>query len=503
MIQTANSPSKLRQFIKWTLISLALVACIWIGVVVWWQSTQRIITLPDVLFYLVALPAFTLTAIFGFQWVRHRKLKAAQLPKNQPSAIQLDDGNASNQAPEPALPVLAVWGVTAAADNAPAFVEALLEKNHRPRPDASLLDEYGFPLHTSRVKGLDTGPVKEALARIIALQGVSVLQDVEDCRESFLRSLALFSQLLEQICSDWPLAFEAEADANAHSTASIGTLRGTEAISLAPENRLALQIKLMLPASFQAIEQQLALSFLLEKTAQLDTDPQRLHVEIVLSQDDATALLLADQFRTRSCSSKQPQALLLLASESTLCPGVAEDWQVSGRNFCSQTPNGLMMGEAAFAVLLVNQTALPLAFGMPACHLSRVVKARRESSADLPGKPSASTLSAVIGETLANAGIAGEKIGSVACDADHRTSRVLECIGAMMHHMPQLDAIGNRLAINETCGHIGAASVLGGLVAGTIQARDSGYPVLVFSVSHLFERAAAVMLPIEDAPQPS
>lgn len=97
----------------------------------------------------------------------------------------------------------------------------------------------------------------------------------------------------------------------------------------------------------------------------------------------------------------------------------------------------------------------------------------------------------------------GEAIAAIACDADHRSCRVLECIAVMLAHTPHLDAIENRLSLNEVCGHTGAASNAGGWVAGIAQVREIRAPVLLFNVSHSFERAAAVLLPAPEWPRPS
>jgi hypothetical protein len=160
-----------------------------------------------------------------------------------------------------------------------------------------------------------------------------------------------------------------------------------------------------------------------------------------------------------------------------------------------------MMGEAAFGVLCVNHKALQTGSLEAQCQLTRVSLDKREVSADQPGKPSYACLTATVNDALATADLPGEKIGTVACDADHRTNRTLECIGAMMNATPQLDAVENRLAINEACGHLGAASVLGALVAAITQAKNASQPTLLFNVSHIFDRAAAVLLPIEDTRQ--
>jgi hypothetical protein len=202
-----------------------------------------------------------------------------------------------------------------------------------------------------------------------------------------------------------------------------------------------------------------------------------------------------DQFSTDACRDNRAQALLLLACDSALCDTIAQDWQANGRLFNPRCPNGLMMGEAAFAVLCANDKALNAAAIDPACRFTRLSRAHRDTSADTQSKPSYACLANVVKEALLAANLSGESIGAVACDADHRTNRTLECMGAMMDQTPHLDAIRNRLAAAEACGHIGAASVAGALVAAIMQSKNSGYPVLLFNVSHVTDRAAALLIP--------
>lgn len=486
---------------KWALITIGVVAAIWIVVILWWQSSQRQITPGDALTYLVALPAAALLTIVGIQWIRKRKRAPASAPGPVDAPVSGAEQPEMGAPAANGLPILAAWSFTSIGASLDEYRQALIDKRQRPIPDAAMLDDYGFPLHTARIPELDISTVQDDLKAVISRNaGLAQSQDDMD-REGFLRTLALLSQLLAQLNAEWPLADDVP-DSSASLQGS-ATLRGREPVGAITDMRLQLQVKMILPSSFTSAEQQLALSYLLENAAALPVDSQRLHVQILPAADDPIALQLAERFRAEALESEQPQALLLLACESALCPVVAERWQAESKLFGSHAPHGQMPGEAAFAILCANRQALPLAVDAPACMLQRVVHARREHSADNGGKPAHATLAAVVADALAAAGVAGDVIGTVACDADHRSSRVLECIGAMLEHTPQLDAIENRLSVNEACGHTGAASNAGGWAAGIAQVREAGCPVLLFNVSHAFERAAAVLLPTNERPQPS
>lgn len=505
MTQSAKPTNALRTFLKWGGIALLLTAAVWVGVIIWWQATHRVISFDDVLLYLIALPLFLLLAIGVFKLVAAMARKKARTSNGLAASEHVKDSGETDT-PEAiekklTLPIVGAWAVTSLGNSADEFVQALIEKRSRPRPDQLLLDARGFPLPSARVADLDTQTVQEQLARIAAKNGLPNIPDADEWRDAFLRTLALFDQLIARVHGEWPLEFESAAEALKNQ--SVGTLRGATPVhsSSSASTSLSLQVKLLIAAEFKQYEKQLSLAYLFEKMSAFGIPEKQLHIEIVSASDDVSALTLLDKFSIQSHRAGANEALLLLASDSALCPTVVDEWQSSGKLFSTHCPNGLMMGEAGFGILCVNNKALQTTALDMQCRLTRVAFDRRDSSADQPGKPSYACLTTVVNHALNSAELPAEKIGAVTCDADHRTNRTLECIGAMMNLTPQLDAIENRLAANEACGHIGAASVLGALVAGVMHLQNADHPILLFNVSHTVDRAAAILLPKNDMTQ--
>jgi hypothetical protein len=487
--------SRFRRFAKWTLISIVLVTAVWLGVIVWWQTTQRVVTMQDTLIYLGALPLAALTCIGLLQWRSARRKRQKDSPADASAGDLVQGEPAAPNEPAIQLPILSAWAITGFAADAEEFAQALRDRQIRPVPDALLTDEQGFPLLTGRIADLDTATIQEDLIRIAAERKVEDIPDAETWREAFLRTLAVLGSLLDQVLADLPLSLDIDRDSQAMERVDALTLRGTAPTPSTPDQQLRLKIKLLLPAHFQPVEQQLALAYLLQRSAELPLSNEYVLLDIVQARDDATALVLIDQFSVDSHRDNRAQALLLLACDSTLCETVAQDWQANGRLFNQRCPNGLMPGEAAFAVLCANDKAVQATAADPACRFTRLSRLQRETSADTQGKPSHSCLADVVKHALLAANLTGENIGTVACDADHRPNRTLESMGAMMHHTPHLDAIQNRLAAAEACGHVGAASAAGALVAAVMQSKDAAHPVLLFNVSHVTDRAAAVLIP--------
>jgi hypothetical protein len=503
MSQPAKPVSRFRTFLKWTGIALLLTAVVWAGIIVWWQVTHRVVSAADVLLYLVVLPLLLILGIGAIQLVRAIAFRKTtnQLEKPEEKSSQDSADEAAPHAIEKKLklPVVGAWAVTSVGQNADEFVQALIEKRSRPRPDSFLLDERGFPLLSGRVQELDIQPIQTELEDIAIRNNMNNVPASDEWRDAFLRTIALLSQVIDKAKDEWPLEFS--SDEAVRENQPIATLRGNVRTHADKRHGPSLQVKLLIPADFKPHEKQLSLAYLLEKISALGVPDKQLHVEVVPSSDDATALSLIDKFTVQAHRNGASEALLLLASHSMLCTTIVEEWQSSGQLFSSHCPAGLMMGEAAFCVLCLSNKALEETRLAPLCQVTRTAFDKRESSADQPGKPSHACLTAAANDALSGVGLAGEQIGAIACDADHRTSRTLECIGAMMNITPHLDAIENRLATNEACGHLGIASLLGAFVAGATHARNDNQPVLLFNVSHVMERAAAVLLPSDDTPQ--
>lgn len=479
MPQPSTSRSALHRFIRRGLLCLVVVGTIWTGAILWWQGGQHQVSGMEIVLCLVILPATALAGIAAFQWHRYKKGASSPAVEPMPADGPGQADAARSDAADCGLPILAAWCLTNAGNNIDYFHQALVEKKLRPLPDTALLNDDGFPLFSGRIRELDAALPDEP--------------QHANARAAFSRTIAMLSGLVDQIAEDWPLA--PSGSERRFAGFGLPILRGNEPAATSQEPRLQLQIKLVIPAAFTADELKQALDWLRQRITTLPVAAADCHIEGIPSADDTTALQLAERFRSQGGA---PAALLLIAAESSLCPSTIETLEGEQRLFNNQRPHGLIPGEAAFAVLVVNRQALQFALQQPACILQRVASCRRAASADDGARPTHSSLGAVTGEALNAAGLSGEAIGAIACDADHRSSRVLECAGAMLEHTPQLDAIANRLAVNETCGHAGAASAAGSWVAGIAQVRSSGQPVLVFSVGHAFERAAAVLLPAND-----
>jgi hypothetical protein len=179
--------SRARTFFKWSLVSIALVAMIWLAVVVWWQTTQRVVTLQDTLVYLFAFPLAVLMFVGLLKWWvfrrKHREASAAA------EASTIDGASSAPGEPTPKLPVLAAWAITSFAANSEEFLEVLKERRIRPLPDPLLTDDQGFPILTGRVPQLDTGAIQHQLLHIVSERKIDDVPDrITGAKHSCARS---------------------------------------------------------------------------------------------------------------------------------------------------------------------------------------------------------------------------------------------------------------------------------------------------------------------------
>jgi hypothetical protein len=499
MPDTSQSPKRYRALAIWTLVTIAVSATIWLAAIAWWRATQQTVSNRELAICLIVLPLAAIGTFAALSMLlKHRKNRIKAVEPILPSAEPPESQSSPRAAP---LPILAAWAVTSVATDGNELVDALAGRTARPVPDMLLTDEQGFPVLASRVPELDLLPIETMLAAHISEAQTASQHDIDSYSAACLRAVALLAAMLDRVLDDWPLQdIDSTMQERADRTA---TLRGSSGLSSEAVRPFIVQVKLLVAASLQAHEQAFARACLENRLAPLETRRYRFQIELVAGDDDASALNMVSRF-SRASDAAPDQALLLLACDSTLCPQIAEEWAATGRLFSSRQPNGLMMGEAAFGILCVRAAVQEHALTAPICHLSSVQGARRTASADLPGKPSSVCLKEQIAKAMDASGIGRDDIGGVVCDADHRNGRTLECIGAMIDQTPGLDAIQDRLAISEGCGHLGAASTAGVLAVAALQAARTERPVLLFNVSHSIDRAAAVMIPSQriDAAHP-
>ncbi|HJV76271.1 MAG TPA: hypothetical protein VJ654_18770 [Noviherbaspirillum sp.] len=457
--------------------------------------TQRAVSLKDAVLYLIALPLAILLCIGLLRWTFAAQRNSASSQFNQPteSALPFPPPEMESDASErsPRLPILGAWAITSLATNGDDFLNNLNERRKRPIPDELLTDEQGFPVLSGRVEHLDTSFVSHQLLHTASILALKNSLFPAEARDALLRTLALLECILEQVAYDWPLSPIDTIDSAADHIPTLGGILSPVAGSA---KELSLRVKLLISEELELHERDAVQDYLAKRLTAYKIPAPQLKIDVIAAGENISAIMLAEEFRIEALDesrSESPQALLLLAAFSALCTTITDRWGVEGRLFDSRRPNGLMPGEAAFAVLCANEKALESASAAPICYMGRVIHAQRETNAAT--KTSSECLVSTIGAALDATDISGDAIGAVVCDADHRTSRTLESIEAMLSQTPRLDAIQNRFAINEACGHLGAASVLGVLATGVIQSGNTDRPVLLFNVSHPTERVAAIL----------
>lgn len=390
------------------------------------------------------------------------------------------------------LAILGAWASTSAGADSEKFLHTVSSRKLRPTPDNLLCDDDGFPLLSSRARFLDTAEVARELESAITSSTITDASTPHEERDLFLRTLALLHSVLDQVIQDFSLLSEFEISPAGETPVPL--LRGGRQSDNATAP-VHLQVKLIVSANLTAHEKQTLQKLIIRRLQLLHDSHTDLTLDLISGYADTTAFSLAHEFMQSTEYHARPHALLLLSGDSSLCPTVVQEWAHHGLLFDSRRPNGLMMGEGAFAILFADKESQSHLNKEPLGYLASIANAQRDLSADISGRTSHACLASTIASAIKTAGLSADAIGTVVCDTDHRASRVLESVAAMTSETPQLDTILNRFAINEVCGHLGATSAPALLVAGARQVHETQCPVLLFSVSHSRDRAAAIILP--------
>jgi hypothetical protein len=449
-------------------LAVDLGMALWMTIVFYSRVTDGGDTGIDTGLYLSGLSA--LIAVFVFLQARRSPSSAADIGLAPLAVSQTNSAPAHSRPANPAI--IGAWAASGIGVDALKFTETLAARSYRPTPDECLLDDDGLPVMSSRVKNLDTTRVRASLEQLVkdgALEGIGSGQV---CRDAVLRALSLLDMVLNPVQKQW----RPDTD----PTRQTGPFR--------------LRVKLIVPAGLSYAERRFAEHYLATRLHGLQRPGQQITSELVAGDEGPLAFEQVRTFILDSARASAPEALLLLACDSALCDSVIADWSSRRCLFEPRRPDGLMAGEGAFALLCANPDAAGRTAHDVLCEIAGLSFAQREASADGPGDVSHARLALAISAALRAADTPADSIAGVVCDTDHRASRTLESLFALGAQTPHLDGVQHRLATNEACGHLGAASATAALVAGAVQASRCRQPILIFSGSHPVQRAAAVMI---------
>lgn len=196
---------------------------IWLAVIVYWQETQRSVTVDDIALYMVGLP---LAAIFGWLAMRAGYRYATRQRPQKVQAARAEDAAiataaAMHEQERHWRVALLAAGMASGAGSDPAQAyKALKDGEVRPSADPELRDADGFPVRTARVGEVDAEAVDAWLERRASGAEASPPDAAQ------LRALALLNQAMEQIVP----ALQGLAPQQPAAVAPAGPAAGTGAL---------------------------------------------------------------------------------------------------------------------------------------------------------------------------------------------------------------------------------------------------------------------------------
>lgn len=477
---------------------LAVFVVVWIAVIVWWQSVNRMPTTADIFTYLLLLP---LGMIVGY-WVIKRAvdgIRSNVAAGRELSAAAPAAARADAQQPADAQDATRQWRAVllASALRAPAggdaasVVEAV-QANAQP----GLIDVQGVgqPVFAAPVDGLDIEDLRVEL---------SAQHPDLDWSDERLRALALAGQVAEELA--------------AHAVAQAPEAAESEATRLI--------VTALLPREWTPQHQAAADAWLRQSIAQI-WPASHLTIEPIAAKGDADALLLLDR-ATQGVNRASDERVLrmVVVADSLVGPSAVEHLMQHEQLFEAHRQHGRVPGEAAAGVLLcaqdMAQRLMPLALAgdaPPAASftITRAGVARLDAPTPDRGQPQLKALGEAVGhvlDTLAAAAALSKpdaqpaekaegdgasapiSVAGVVSDTGMHPVRTVEVARVFAERFPALDLAADLLPVGTPCGYVGAAGPLLSVVVAHQLSQQTSQPVLAITANDIQQRGAIAVVP--------
>ncbi|WP_394777954.1 hypothetical protein [Undibacterium sp.] len=469
------------------LIVVGTFVLVWLAVVFYWRSGNRMPNISEVAFYFIAAPIGVLIAM----WL---SVKAWGLATAQPASsttaiaepVVAGQISASDRAVEQektlSLAILASSLRTARGASAEELAASLASNKTAFNLDPELTDRNGYPIMSGRVQDTDTGAQLAALAEWAINARLAAIS----WSDEQLRALALGSAVVTELAQRLIR----------HATLSdyLAARREKRDAILLPSLRLVMQLPGAWPAEQRSRAAQWFGHLVLEQGWPVE--------KLLPSTESPAAMPLAlasiDRMMVDSFRQSQPCVAIVVACESHIDAATVEKWEEQGKLFDPQGSVALIPGEAAAGLLLADATQAQRLGLDGSAKLHRLIQDSRKKSADAPGFASEELLNGMLQRALDVAGIAAPEVALVSADTDHRSSRMIELISAGSALFPDLDPNTQYLKTAAGCGEIGAAAGIAALALGHYLIANGAAAAVCISNQDSHARSVAALSTWED-----
>lgn len=470
----------MRSWLKKALFAAAVFVLCWGGAVWYWHDTN---TLPDtgaLVLYLLLLP---LVLLFLIWFAR----KLILLASAAPAAAVVAPAAAAEAAPPPAAATTPVLHLAGAALRLPhgasaaAVRDAFADSAARPALDDELKDDYGFPVMTARVLGLDTDATEAAFDAWRSGQG---LPDPHFNDEQW-RALTLGAEIAAELGQ--------AATAHQHLAGYLDATPAARAALALP----TLQLLPLLPSGWDLGQRLAGGRWLMHLVEQQGWPANRLALSAAAERGSVDPLVLIGQLAQHSARESLPYVVMLVSCASNVGETTIDAWASQGILFTARNQRGQIPGEGAAGLLLADPAQAALLDAGTTPQLHGAVHGARAASADV-GQTDAKTLTALATEALANAASSAGEVQLITSDTDHRGSRMGELMATANAASPHLDAATQVLGIAGASGQTGPVGAVAALVLAQQETLANASHVLYVSNQDPYQRSAAVIRPQPD-----
>lgn len=473
-------------------ISFAVCCLTWLGVLWWWQRSERSVSEVDLLVYLGLLPLVLLLFLVALRHSWARAAGAAAVAHVSPEA-GAESGAAgpkpllaSEELRHASLRLVHAAIMTTGGAHAGDLLQAAADGQPLPVPDGLLLSHLGLPSICARLPDslLALEPCRSHIDPVIKRVGLENERwQAEQPSERVLRALAALREPLTG-SRQWLLD---EA------------LRRQEVQALSENNRQRVRLILGCSSTWSVFETTLALRWVEALWAGDDDALGKFYsLEVTLVHGSGEDLWLkADQIAHVQQTRQEAGWLLLTAADSALDQANVNELSVAGRLLHTRpTPGGLVPGEAAATLLIAppDWTAPADVAALPV-RLHRPALLQRGKPIDAAGKVDAEVLRQAIDQATKAARLPIACVAALVCDADQHSPRVNELYGATSEDLPQLDPLDDMRSLAKVTGHTGVASCLLVVACAGEWVRTLARPVLALGLADSRMRLALVIQP--------
>lgn len=468
MTSTTATPGgrTLPGWLKTGLLAVCVFVLCWGGAIAWWRAGGSEPGALELGLVLLALPLGLIVS-----WLVFRKFA---MPRPASAKVAAESTAAQPAPVAPSVPPLAILASALRSPygaSAEELASAIAEGKARPDLDPELVDDNGFPITAARRDDAVDDALQEELNDWIT--GINMAQlrfsDVQ------WRALTL-------------------------GTAIIRDLAGEAASTLIPLGATPSTLRLItiLPTSWTVEHRNTVGMWFKHQVTQFGWPETALTWLDVLAGPGCVASTI-NQLACDIPAAHHRLAALVICCDSNIDQETVGQWDAAGSLLASSRAQGLIPGEGAAGILLASlqqaQTLVDASYAV----LKTFLEGRREMSIDESRGTDKQLLQDLVERTCKQANVEFADVAMVVSDTGERANRMLELMGVVSTHFPQLEDQTDIARVGASSGACGAVPCITALTLARHYAMERAAPVLYVGNEDSHHRCTALIAPAASA----